>query len=349
MKRITFLFIVVSHLYTAQIPTGYYNSAQGLTGSSLKVALHNIVKNHTVLAYNNLWTAFQNTDKKTNGKVWDIYSYVPSGTQPYEYTFITNQCGSYNSEGDCYNREHTWPQSWFNSDVTPTSDLFHVYPTDGSVNGIRANYPYGNVGNTSNTTQNGSKLGTCSNAGYNLTVFEPIDEFKGDLARSYFYMSTRYYNEDGSWAITDATNRSNILQWQVNVLLQWHHQDPVSTKETARNNAIYSLQNNRNPYIDYPQWADSVWAAGVIGLKEFSYSKPEFTIYPNPSNDYFTIKSQTNTLPNTLKVFNMFGELIETISASEDTKINCSNWSSGVYFISINETKGNNYLKFVKQ
>lgn len=348
MKKLAILFVFTTTLCFSQIPTGYYNSAQGLTGNNLKIALHNIIKNHTVLTYNNLWTVFPNTDKKANGKVWDIYSYNPSGAQPYEYTFVTNQCGSYNSEGDCYNREHSWPQSWFNSDVTPTSDLFHIYPTDGSVNGIRANYPYGNVGSASNTTQNGSKLGTCSNVGYNQTVFEPIDEFKGDLARGYFYMSTRYYSEDGSWSVTDATNKSDILQWQVNVLLQWHHQDPVSAKEVARNNAVYAAQNNRNPYIDNPQWADSIWKSTVIGIKEFSFSKPAFTIYPNPSNDYFTLKSQTNTLPNTLKVFNMYGELTETVSVIDEAKVDCSHWTNGIYFISINDTKGNNYLKFVK-
>lgn len=348
MKKLALLFAITSTYCFSQIPAGYYNSAQGLTGNNLKIALHNIIKNHTVLAYNNLWTAFQSTDKKANGKVWDIYSYVPSVTQPYEYTFVTNQCGNYTNEGDCYNREHSWPQSWFNSDVNPSSDLFHIYPTDGKVNAIHANYPYAKVGSASTITQNGCKLGTCSSVGYSLTVFEPIDEFKGDIARSYFYMCTRYYNEDGSWAVTDATNKSDILPWQVNVLLQWHHQDPVSTKETARNNAIYSLQNNRNPYIDNPQWADSVWAAGVIGLREFSYSKPELTIYPNPSNDYFSVKVQTNTLSSNIKVFNMYGELIETVSVMEGAKINCSNWANGVYFISVNEKKGNNYLKFVK-
>ncbi len=349
MKKIAFLFIIASQFCIAQIPTGYYNSAQGLTGNNLKVALHNIIKNHTVLAYSNLWNAFPNSDKKTNGKVWDIYSYVPSGTQPYEYTFITNQCGNYNSEGDCYNREHSWPQSWFNSDVNPSSDLFHIYPTDGKVNAIHANYPYGNVGSAATITQNGSKLGTCTNTGYNLTVFEPIDEFKGDLARSYFYMSTRYYNEDGSWAVTDATNKADILPWQVNVLLQWHTQDPVSSKETARNNVIYLSQNNRNPFIDNPQWADSIWKSTIIGIKEFTYAKSEFSIYPNPSNDYFAIKNETNSTPFTLTIFNMYGELIKKATVTSDEKINCSTWANGVYFISINDSKHNNYLKFVKQ
>src|SRR4051812_27032158 len=101
-----FTLLFISTICVAQIPPGYYNSAQGLAGNALKIALHNIIKNHTQLTYNALWTAYPKTDKKANGKVWDIYSDVPSGTPPYEYTFITDQCGNYSVEGDCYNREH---------------------------------------------------------------------------------------------------------------------------------------------------------------------------------------------------------------------------------------------------
>ena len=158
-------FTLISTFCFAQIPTGYYNSAQGLSGNNLKVALHNIIKNHTQITYAGLWTAFPQTDVKTNGKVWDIYSYNPTGPQPYEYTFVTNQCGNYNSEADCYNREHSWPQSWFNSVTGPVSDMFHIYPTDGEVNGKRSDFPYGNVSSPSWTSMNGGKLGPCTNAG----------------------------------------------------------------------------------------------------------------------------------------------------------------------------------------
>ena len=182
MKKIILSLSLISNFCFAQIPVGYYNTAQGLTGNPLKIALHNIIDNHTQISYTALWNAYQKTDRKANGKVWDMYSDVPSGTPPYQFTFVTDQCGNYAVEGDCYNREHSWPQSWFNSVTGPVSDLFHVYPTDGKVNGERSNYPYGNVGVASITTSNGGKLGTCSNLGYNLTVFEPINEYKGDLA-----------------------------------------------------------------------------------------------------------------------------------------------------------------------
>jgi len=348
MKKLIISFTLISYVSLAQIPVNYYNSAQGLSGNNLKIALHNIIKNGSVLSYAGLWGAFSNTDKKTNGNVWDIYSFNPSGTQPYEYAFVTNQCGNYNSEGDCYNREHSWPQSWFNSDVNPNSDLFHVYPTDGKVNGVRANYPYGNVGSVSYNSQNGSKLGACINIGYNLTVFEPLNEFKGDLARSYFYMSTRYYSQDAAWTSSDATNKSDILPWQVNVLLQWHQQDPVSTKEIARNNTIYSIQNNRNPFIDNPQWADSIWKTTIIGLQENLKSITKFFIYPNPSTNYFTLKSETNFYDYDLKIYDVFGKLIENTKINSETKINCSQWLQGIYIIVLQNATATNCYKFIK-
>lgn len=102
MKLYIIYFSLLSGICFAQIPSGYYNSAQGLIGTPLKTALHNIIKNHTQISYAGLWTVYKKTDIKPNGKVWDMYSDIPSGTPPYEYTFVTNQCGNYAAEGDCF-------------------------------------------------------------------------------------------------------------------------------------------------------------------------------------------------------------------------------------------------------
>lgn len=352
-KLFTLILLVLFLSGLAQIPPGYYNTAQGLTGSSLKTALHNIIDNHTQVSYTGLWTAYQKTDKKPNGKVWDMYSDVPGGTPPYQFTFVNDQCGNYAVEGDCYNREHTWPQSWFNSLSGPVSDLFHVYPTDGKVNGYRGSYPYGDVDSPALTSLNGGKLGPCSNLGYSQTVFEPIDEYKGDLARSYFYMSTRYYSEDGSWTSSPATNKSTILPWQMNVLLQWHHQDPVSAKEIARNDSIYyKFQNNRNPFIDNPQWADSIWTFDVaVFLEEMEYAY-SFSIGPNPASDYFTIKStSTNGDKCKVIVIDISGKIIEEkeVSFTGSLVMDCSEWQTGLYFISIRTDKSCSNFKFIKE
>ena len=273
------LFTLTSFSMWAQIPNGYYNNANGKTGDELKTALHNIIKGHHVVSYGGLLNAFAYTDCKPNGKLWDIYS-------NFEYSPGTGLCGDYEQEGDCWNREHTWPQSWFNESTTPRSDLFHVYPTDGYVNGQRSNYPYGEVNNPIYTSGNGSKLGPCVTSGYSGRVFEPIDEYKGDIARSYFYMSVRYYSEDSDWGTSGMTNKSEIKDWAMTMLLRWSDEDPVSDKEIARNNAVYGYQNNRNPFIDHPEYArmiwDENWQGGVYynitcatGLLHGSISAPE--------------------------------------------------------------------------
>lgn len=354
MKRILFAFLLLSaFILKAQIPPGYYNSAAGLSGSSLQNALHNIIKNHTVVSYSSLWTHLQTTDKKTSGKVWDIYSDVPGGTPPYEFTFVSDQCGSYAGEADCFNREHSWPQSWFSSASVPSSDIFHVYPTDGYVNNRRGNYPYGHVAAATWTSLNGSKVGSCGDPGYSSIVFEPIDEYKGDVARSYFYMSTRYLSEDGSWTTSGATNKSVILPWQVNVLLQWHHQDTVSAKEIARNNNVYGIQNNRNPFIDRPEWADSIWISTVTGFNEQIMSESLISIYPIPSRDMVYVSySGSKEIQVELIVSNILGELVASDRKAELNKagypINCENWENGIYFITIIEKEIIRTVKFVK-
>lgn len=260
------LVLLFSVPATAQPPAGYYSSAEGLSGQPLRQALHIIISNHDPLSYAGLWNAFTTTDAKPGNKVWDIYSDNPNGTPPYEYTFGTDQCGNYTGEGDCYNREHSFPQSWFNSGNPMRTDLFHIYPTDGWVNQKRGNLPFGKVGSPDWTSLNGSKVGLSMTPGYNGTVFEPIDAYKGDLARTYFYMMTRYYGEMASWS-TPMMADGDLAPWAMAQLMEWHLQDPVSAKETARNNAVFALQHNRNPFIDRPEWVQAIWGA-ILGMAE---------------------------------------------------------------------------------
>ena len=262
MKRLL-LFVIGMALAVsawAQAPANYYSSANGLRGEALKVALHNIIKGHKSITYAQIWNAFWSTDNKGNGVVWDMYSDRPGGTPAYTYQMVTNQCGNYNGEGDCYNREHSWPQSWFNNDGTARTDLHHIFATDGFVNSKRSNNAFGEVKSASWTSTNGSKLGSSKTPGFNGTVFEPIDEYKGDFARAIMYMSVRYYTEDGSWSSSDMTTKSVIKPWAIAMLLRWNDLDPVSQKEIDRNNAIYNdYQHNRNPFVDHPEYARMIW------------------------------------------------------------------------------------------
>ena len=281
MKKFFALFLGLSLavLVSAQ-PANYYNSANGLSGNQLKVALHNIIKGHTSISYAQLWNAFWSTDNKGNGVVWDMYSDNPNGTPPYIYYLGNDQCGNYNSEGDCYNREHSWPSSWFNDQSTPRTDLHHIFPTDGFVNNKRANFPFGEVRSASWTSQNGSKLGTCKTPGYSGTVFEPIDEYKGDFARAIMYMSVRYYSEDGGWSSSDMTNKSEIKPWAIDLLLRWNDLDPVSEKEKLRNEAIFDdYQHNRNPFVDHPEYARMIWDPTWNVIEEM---QEVVYLFPNP-------------------------------------------------------------------
>lgn len=196
----------------AQAPPGYYASATG-TGYTLKTQLFNIIKNHSDQGYSGLYVTFETSDRdyfyENDGSVLDMYSENPSGSDPYTYTPGNNQCGNYSQEGDCYNREHIIPQSFFNEAIPMRNDAHFVTPTDGKVNGDRGNLPFGKVGATTLTSLNGSKVGGASNtgyaSGYSGTVFEPIDEFKGDIARMYFYFATRYENVLNSWGGGEVT------------------------------------------------------------------------------------------------------------------------------------------------
>lgn len=282
------LSLVIYSSSYGQIPVGYYDSAEGLEGEELRSELRDIIDGHDSQSYGSLWTHMQDTDKKANGKVWDMYSTRDDGSSDYEFTFVEDQCGNYSGEGSCYNREHSVPASWYN-DASPTyTDLFHLYPTDGWTNGLRSNYPFGEVDNPSVTTTNGSKKGANTYPGYTGLVFEPIDEFKGDFARTYFYVSTRYMNNISSWN-SAAFSGNNLSEWHRNMLLEWHWNDPVSQKEIDRNNAVHDIQDNRNPYIDHPEWVDLVWTStsGIIGqhssMEMYNIKNGRLTFLENPS------------------------------------------------------------------
>ncbi len=278
----TLLFISFSNF--GAIPPGYYDAANGLTGATLKSTLSHIIRGHTKYSYDYLWTAYYTTDDKPNGTVWDMYSDIADGTAngnpAYVFYFGTNQCSNTPGyEGNCYNREHSFPKSWFGAVETDTmyTDMFHLYPVDSYVNTRRNNYPYGQVTNPTWTSQNGSKLGICSYPGYTGVVFEPRDEFKGDLARTYFYMATRYESRIASWqnldpygdAILNGTSFPCFEPWFLNMLLAWNAADPVSQKEIDRNNEIYTTyQHNRNPFIDHPEYVNAIWSNNPVSINE---------------------------------------------------------------------------------
>ncbi len=249
-KFVIFLNLVIACEIFAAIPKGYYNAASGLKDKELKTAIHNIIRHHKQLEYYASSSYFRTTDWHPNGYFWDMYSNIQRST----WTGM--------------NREHNFPKSWWSTSPETTiaySDLHNLYPSDPTANEAKSNYPLGEVTGIP-TFQNGVvKVGTNRVTGYTGTVFEPADEYKGDFARSYMYVVTCYEDYSQNWRSlgTASMLQKNIYpvfnEYAVNLLLKWHRNDPVSTKEINRNDAVYSFQNNRNPFVDYPLLAEYIW------------------------------------------------------------------------------------------
>lgn len=284
----------------AQAPAGYYNGTSGLAGYALKTKLHDIIsEKNKNWHYADLSNFYKQTDldvyydhtpannpylNANTGTMdyilLDIYSEKPGGADAYEYT-SAQLISTANAEGLGYNREHMMPQSTFYSYYPMYSDLNFVIPTDARINQLRNIYPYG-VSKTSSsnvfyTFSNTSKIGNSAipNYVYAGRVYEPVDEFKGDVARGLLYFAVRYEGKLGSYKVINSTssnptplNDQSVLdgteeraydQPYIDMLLAWSAQDPVSQREIDRNNAVYAIQGNRNPFIDNPSWAGLIW------------------------------------------------------------------------------------------
>lgn len=277
---LSFSFLLLALTAWAQ-PNGtgnYYQDANGKKGKSLKTALFGIIKSPNVVSYKGLWDAYKKTDLRSDGKIWDMYSDITN------FDPDKGHAGNYSKEGDMYNREHSFPKSWFNDAKPMYSDIVHVVPADGYVNNRRSNLPYGETDGTWKSHGGFSKVGTCSLPGYSGKVFEPNDEYKGDFARIYFYMATCYEDKISSWSSDMLSHNSYpaYKQWVIDMLLRWAKNDPVSKKEIDRNNAIQGVQGNRNPFVDYPGLEQYIW--GNKTDVAFSYDNYDYTI-PDPTPD----------------------------------------------------------------
>ncbi len=259
----------------------YYQAADGQCGEALKTAFFQIINGEyqgvkfKQISYTKVWGAFATTDVLEDSvTIRDRYSNITS------YQLFDGQAsgGSGTEGGGGYAREHSLPQSWFkNSTVNgtkigPGTDLYHLYPVDSKVNGMRSNLPYGeNNGESDHSANNYSKKGVCTFEGYDSLCFEPNDEWKGDFARTYFYMVTCYENVQPLWAseMLNSTTYPSFSEWALRLLLKWSRQDPVDSIEIKRNEAVCVIQHNRNPFIDYPGLEEFIWGDSI--LQAFAY------------------------------------------------------------------------------
>lgn len=273
MKKITILlFGFIFSLGFAQMPADYYSGTEGLTGPALKTKLSQIINAGALdNGYGGLYDGYPTTDKDSfyegDNSVLDIYSENPAGADPYNFQHGVKRCGNYSNESDCYNREHIVPQSFFNQESPMRNDIHFVRPTDGKVNGMRSNFPFAMVSNPAFTSKNGTKVGPSSSAGYSGSSAEPIDEFKGDVARMVLYFVTRYESRLSSFSTGNMLGGSSfpgLQEWEKEVMIAWSNQDPVSPTEIERNDAAFVFQKNRNPFIDHPEWVATIWGTQIV-------------------------------------------------------------------------------------
>ena len=247
----------------AAIPDGYYDGVSGKKGADniLNALQTCISRDYNEISYKGLEPHYLHTDFYSD-TLWDMYS-----TCRFTYD-DANKPQKYVCDG--WNKEHVCCQSWLGSGPM-VSDMFNVYPTDARVNNLRSNYPYGVVGTSKGISGDPDhhalgKLGSSSISGYSGTCYEPDDRYKGDFARTFFYMVARYRSNilnSGDGAKMFSSNPTNLTAYSLAFLLDWHRNDPVSDKEIDRNQAVYGEQNNRNPFIDYPELVEYIWGNKV--------------------------------------------------------------------------------------
>ncbi|MBJ2188368.1 MAG: ribonuclease [Muribaculaceae bacterium] len=291
----------------AEAPDGYYQSLNGKKDADLKNAIYQLVHNFTqVSSYNNLPRYFERTDVYPDSRQWwDMYGNTPLYL-PWSGTLL--------------NREHSFPKSWWggSTGIPAYVDLNHLYPADAAANQAKSNWPLGKVDMTASTKYNNgvSIVGypVTGQGGGSQSVFEPADEYKGDFARTYFYMVTCY--QDLTWAtkyawMMEQNTYPTLKGWASKLLLEWHRNDPVSEKEINRNEVVYSIQNNRNPFIDHPELAEYIWGNKVGQTFNGGSGSQQPTGDPNlvtPTNDMALEFSQVAIGRSTTAILQFRGE-----------------------------------------
>ncbi len=301
-KRKLLLSIIAFWFFTitlsATIPAGYYYQAQNKKKAELKTALYQFGKPVQVLDYGSgagfTWAGFYYTDRNDDNSVWDMYS---------DSIRYFNQFFSING----MHIEHSFPKSWWGGHVNfAYKDLFHLYPADGSANSTKNNLPLGEVKGTPWFYNGVTSIGLNGfGVDYTGNSFEPADEYKGDFARSYFYISTIYQDLAPLFNSPMLDNNAYPVwkRWALDLLLKWHAQDPVSEKELKRNEAVYNIQGNRNPFIDYPSLASYIWDADTVNVFPFPTETDAFLVTPRPGNRLdMGVTLTNNTLSRSLSI-----------------------------------------------
>ncbi|MBR5843996.1 MAG: endonuclease [Bacteroidaceae bacterium] len=320
---ISVVCLLIAGIAVADMPRDYYpDNIAGRNKGDLKTELHKLLKEHRRIEYGGkgTWVVFRESDRRDNGTVWDMYSNVvryfqSSGATPG------------------MNIEHSVPKSWWGDDypytVDGSFDLHHLVPADADANSAKSNYIIGEVTGTVKFDNGVSKVGY--NDQKRLNVFEPADEYKGDFARMYMYFVTCY--QDYVWR-SNGTNMfitgsyPTLNDYSQELLLKWHRQDPVSKKELDRNNAVYSFQYNRNPFIDYPQIAEYIWGDSTEYVFNFDGSAVVAPSISVKSGDIISfngvLTNEVTTMQYRIKGSNIKSSLYLRVDDTQNFEINRS-------------------------
>jgi endonuclease I len=351
-SKIDLILLLVPFLSIAQIPSGYYSNAEGNLDDDLKYELNQIIDNHTEFYYTSsetdVWDILKETDKDPNNSnnVILIYSGI-SVDAAQEYN---------NTNG--WTREHVWAKSRgdFGTDIGVGTDVHALRPLDNTTNGIRNNRGFDNCSDCVDVYDKWSN-NTGSKRDNTEWSFEPRDEVKGDVARMIFYMDVRYEGYDSypdlelSETILGNTDKSP-LHGKLSTLIEWHRNDPVDSWEENRNDIIYNnYQNNRNPFIDYPELAEHLWGNQIhvewnpstLSLVDNAISN--ISVYPSVVSDVLFITNVENSIID-IVVYNFLGEKV--ISTKNTNKVDVKELSSGVYIINIADGLHQTNRKFIK-
>jgi endonuclease I len=330
--RLTLLLLISFFSLYSQIPAGYYDTAEGLSGDELKTALYNIIKGHTEYPYTS-----NNTD------VWDILkeSDKDPGNPDNVILFYTgwsvNAAQEYNN-GSGWNREHVWAKSRgdFGTTMGPGTDCHHLRPCDISVNSARSNRWFDEC--TTPYLDNGVETGCYTSS--TEWIWQPRDQVKGDVARMIFYMATRYEGENGEpdLKVIDYLpaddNTDEPVHAKLDMLLKWNREDPVDDFERNRNDVVYSFQHNRNPFVDHPEYVNEIWSTAtstVLIRDDFGSVK----VFPNPSAGFINIE---NPDKYNIGIYSICGT---ALSVTDDELIRIDGIKPGVYLVRIINEKAN--------
>ena len=259
--NLTYLSLILA-LYSlkAQIPSGYYDSASGLDDDALKAALNNIIDGHTEFPYSStgtdVWDILKVSDRDPNNSNNVLCVYTQ---------YSMSAAGEYNS-GNGWSREHVWAKSHgdFGTSTGAGTDVHNLKPADVSINSTRNNRDFDEGGDAVSDSSPPSGYDGSTDCFKTSTTFEPPDSLKGDIARIIFYMVVRYEGENGEVDLemvnyADSSPSGEPYHGVQSTLYSWHVADAVSSFEQNRNDVIYSYQGNRNPFIDYPEYANYLW------------------------------------------------------------------------------------------